>query len=533
MKGLILNLILFTLMLSQYTNGQSQDPTLQKLIDFKLIEQKQVSDFKEIQSRIEIKGDTAYLYGLFQCEYKNLAGHFYSTFSADMISDADPKLSEEEQQKENQKLTEYLIKLKECELINEKQVHYFQKEINNNSYGYKLQFLKDLSFRALKADYMAPDKLKKFAAALKDYQIVDKKYENLIAAIEEEKIQEPIDFLLYCEKATIINPKNYTDKPEVFIEAIHKKTASILPELAFTDFEYKIELNPEMSAYGDNYYDCIVSLKSNGKIYKQRSGFYPSSKNDYSAGEIDIQNYYQIFNKILIDLHATYRVHDVPAYDDDSSVNQIGIMVLTEEQEKKLNKFVTYLSASSEDFKNKPTTSQIEKAVEEYTKIGLFSNLTAEEIKLGKEKTVELEIMDYNDILSAFPNMVYSFDTELGNLEDPYAELVKEFSKISHNEFNPTAISNQFQGRKSKTTLKFKLDKKFYSKTFKIHSDWIDANFFDFIQSVVKENKLKGQFYKLYTGDQLAKVVYLTKLQYDYIRTNKLLLFADQELEYE
>ncbi|CAM3534073.1 hypothetical protein [Flavobacterium chungbukense] len=324
---------------------------------------------------------------------------------------------------------------------------------------------------------MAPEKLKEFADKLKDYKIVDKKYENLIAAIDEEKIQEPIDFLLYCEKSTIINPKNYSDKAEVFLEAIHKKTASVLPELAFTDFEYKIVPDAEMSAYGDNYYNCIVSLKSNGKVYKQKSGFYPSSKNDYSAGEIEIQNYYQIFNKILIDLNAPYRVHDVPVFGDNSSVSQIGIMVLTKEQEKKLNEFVTYLSASYEDFKNKPTSLEIEKAIEEYAKIGLFSNLTIEEITEGKERTSELEIMDYNDILSVFPNLIYSFDTELGNLEDPYAELVKEFSKISHNEFNPSDILNQFQGRKRKTTLKFKLDNKSYSKTFKIDSDWIDIIF--------------------------------------------------------
>ncbi|WP_433763477.1 hypothetical protein [Flavobacterium ginsenosidimutans] len=533
MKGLISILALLTLMLSQYINAQSQDSTLQKLIDQKLIEQKEVKDFIKNQKDYNGKNATSYLYGLFQCEYKRITGHFYSTFIANMISIENEKLSEEEQKKENQELTDYLSKLKSCEIVNEKQAQYFQQQININSYDFKLQFIQDITFRALKADYMAPEKLKDFANKLKDYKIVDTKYQSLVAAIDKEKIQEPIDFLLYCEKSTIINTKDYSDKTEVFLEAIHKKTASVLPILAFTDFEYKIVLDPEMSAYGDNYYNCIVSLKSNGKVYKQKSGFYPSSKNDYSVGEIEIQNYYQIFNKILIDLHAPYRVHGVPVFGDNSSVNQIGIMVLTEEQEKKLNKYVTYLSASYEDFRDKPTSQEIENAIEEYAKIGLFLNLAADEINKGRELATELEMMNYNDVLSAFPNMIYSFDIEFGNLKDPYAELVREFSKISHNEFNPMAISNNFAGQRRKTTLNFKIENKSYSKKLKVDGNWIDTNFFDFIQSVVKENNYKGQFYSLYTGDQLTKVVYLTNTQYDYIRANKLLLFADQELEEE
>ncbi|MBB4802806.1 hypothetical protein HNP37_002881 [Flavobacterium nitrogenifigens] len=534
MKKTFLKAILIIFFVTNFMNAQSQDPILQKLIDLKLIEQKEVKDFIKNQEAYTGKSTTSYLYALFQCEYKRITKHFYSTFIANMISIENDKLSDEEQKKENQELSDYLSKLKSCELLSEKQSQYFQKEISNNSYGYKLQFIQDITFKALKADYMAPEKLKDFADKLKDYKIVDTKYQSLIAAIDEEKIEEPIDFLLYCEKSTIINPKNYSDKVAFFLEAIHKKTASVLPELAFTDFEYKIVLDPEMSAYGDNYYNCIVSLKSNGKIYKQKSGFYPSSKNDYSAGEIDIQNYYQIFNKILIDLHAPYRVHDVPVHGENASVSQIGIMVLTEEQEKKLNEFVTYINASQEDFKNKPTSQEIENAIDEYTKIGLFSNLTADQISHGKEKVRQENISNYNDILSAFPNMIYSFDTELGNLEDPYAELIKEFAAISHNEFKPTHISNLFDIEKSKkTTLKFKLKNKVYSKTFKIDNDWIDADFFDFVRSVTTKNNLEGRFYELYTGGQDAKVIFLTENQYNYIRTNKLLLFADQEWEEE
>ncbi|GAA4122762.1 hypothetical protein [Flavobacterium chungbukense] len=85
-------------------NAQAQDIVLQKLIDTKLLEQKEVKDFKEVQNKIEIKGSTAYLYGLFHCEYKRVTGHFYSSFLADMISIENEKLSEEEQKKREPKI---------------------------------------------------------------------------------------------------------------------------------------------------------------------------------------------------------------------------------------------------------------------------------------------------------------------------------------------------------------------------------------------------------------------------------------------
>jgi len=132
-------------------------------------------------------------------------------------------------------------------------------------------------------------------------------------------------------------------------------------------------------------------------------------------------------------------------------------------------------------------------------------------------------------VLMAFPDVILMFDTELGNLEDPYAELIREYRKISHNDFNATEVSDNFDIQKNKkVVVKFKIGSKSYSKAFKIEGDWIDPNFFDFVKSVASENKLKGQFYELYTGGQEASIVYLTKEQYDYLRTNTLLVFGDQ-----
>ncbi|WP_281234111.1 hypothetical protein [Flavobacterium gelatinilyticum] len=528
----ILTLILLFLLTVVFTNAQSQNMTLQKLLDNKLLEKKEAKDFTNFLNQIEEKNTTSYLYGLFQCEYKKLTGHTYSeVFSSNIVIES-LKLSVEEQKNINVLLSDYLIKLKKSELIDAKQFELFQQKINNNQYTYQLEFIKDITFQALREDYIAPDKLKKSAYKLKDNKIITLKYQSLITRIEEGVVKSPIDLLKYCDNTVIIDTKNYSDQPEEYLEIIHKQTSEILPELAFTNFDFKVVLDDKISDEDNKFYDFLVSIESGKKIYKQKSFYnlHTPSKDKNSRIGIDSQQYYKIFNKILADLHSPYRLHEVKIYGQDED-KAFGIMALTKEQEKASHESETYFFVSYEDFNSKPTSIQIDNTIDEFIKIGFFANLTTAQINEGKQKVAEQDNSNFNEILNAFPNKIYWYDTELGNLEDPYAELLKEFSQLSSNEFNPTDISNKFDLQKRKTTLKFKLGNKFYSKVFKINNDWIDVDFFDFVKSVVTENKLKGQFYELYTGGQDAKVVYLTQKQYDHIKTNKLLLFADKEWE--
>lgn len=535
MNQRFIKIFLFFILLSNFAKGQTQNTSLQKLLDNKLLEQNQVADFKKNFDKFKTKDNVAYLYSLFQCEFKKIAGFFYSDFSSSNTTFDTMELNAEEQKKVNQELNEYLVDLKKCELIPEKKFEYFQQKIKENNYSYKLIFIKEIAFEAITDEYMSAKNLKEFAEKLKNIGVVNTKYKDLIAAIDNEKIKKPIDFLLYCEKAIIIDTKNYPNEPSKYLEPIHKETAQIIPELSFTNFDFKIAFDNEVSDNDIKFYNFIVSLTSGGKIYKQKSSYrlYTPSEDKYSTGGIDSQNYYKIFNKILTDLGSPYCLHEIEVNDRNGKVeNVFGIMALTKEQTKTLQEIDNYFIPSFDDFDSKLTSDKIEKVIAEFSKIGLFDNLSAEQINEGKENVAENKINNYNEILSAFPNQIYWFDTELGNLDNPYAELIKEFSKISHNEFNPTNISNSFNIEKSKkTTLKFKIGNKSYSKIFKISNDWIDESFFGFIKSVAVENKLKGQFYDLYTGGQDAEVIYLTKKQYDYIRVNKLLTFSDEEPE--
>lgn len=176
------------------------------------------------------------------------------------------------------------------------------------------------------------------------------------------------------------------------------------------------------------------------------------------------------------------------------------------------------------------TQKQIEDAVSGWQKAGILNHLTKEQISEALKKTHASNYENLNDLVINFPSIVHWFDLELENLNDPYTELIKEISNISHGVFKPTNVSDNFRKPvKNKVTLQFSLNKKSYSKTLQLQDDWIDTDFFDFVKQVVAENKLDGRFYELYEGGQGGIIIFLKSKQYQYLKTNKLLVFEGDE----
>ena len=517
------------------------DRTLRSIIDKKLIERGQSKAFQRLLNEHDQISNSTYLYSLFQIEFKKLTRHYYSTFTT-QLDFGDEKPAPDQQIRINDELSRYLSGLKDCGLINEILFQDFINRIIRGEFVHKLQLLSAAGEAVALQEYMDPEKLKVFASELKSKNIVSSDYDKLVLDIEKRTLQHGFDFLNYCDKAVIIREQDYPDEPEEYLELIHKKTASIVPELSFSEFEFQVVLDSAISDSDSKFYNFVVSMKSNEKRYKQKSFYQLHSlgQNQYYGNKIDQQEYYKIFNKILSDLGSPYRFHQVRTHIESSiALNNVvdqkvfGIMALTEEQADLLQGLFAYIIPSHESFKEL-NSSKIESSIEEYKNIGLFSHLTSDQIEFARERVSEQDNNILNSVLMAFPDIIYTFDTELGELDEPYAKLIRELRRISHHDFNATDISDDFDiEKKERVVLKFKMGAKEYSRMFKIENDWIDVDFFDFVTSVVAENKLKGKFYQLYSGGQEVSMIYLTKEQHDYLRSHKLLLFADQSPEEE
>lgn len=527
MKPLIKTFILLSLT-PGFTGGQTMDQTLQKLITIGLIEQKHTHDFDELLEREGSTSRTAYLHLLLQVEVEKLTGEAEAWFSIQVLSTDRPDPTS--QAKINEELTQYLSKLHYCNLIDADQQDRFRARIANSDFVNSVQLLTTLSEEVSLKEYMSPERLTLFAKTLREHGIVSAHYDRLIAEINKGRLQAPIDFLHSCNNAVVINKNDYQNEPEKYLDLIHQKTASVIPELRFTDFEFKVVLNRSLSGNNYQFYDLVVSIKSNGRTYKQRSFHHLESpgKQQSSGGGIDQQTYYNIFNKILTDLQSPYRLHEIKSYQGIAvDWNTFGIIALTEEQADVLHRRDAYISPSYENFDNTLTSTRIAEAIDRYIEIGLLSHLTSRQIEEAKERVAEQENTNLNDVLTAFPDTIHEFDTELGNLEDPYAELIRECERISHGDFDATEITDDFAAQRETATLTFKIGNRIYSGEFAIHDDWLDRRFLSFIASVAADEKLKGQFYELDSQGQDARIIYLTRKQYDYLRTNRLLVFTE------
>ncbi len=194
-----------------------------------------------------------------------------------------------------------------------------------------------------------------------------------------------------------------------------------------------------------------------------------------------------------------------------------------------INKYI-YLSSFFPSEKKFLRTQQIEDAISGWQKAGILNHLTEKQISEAKKKSLASSNENLNDVILNFPNVVHWFDTELENLNDPYAELLLRFSTISHGVFKPTNISDNFsKPDNGKVTLRLSINNKDYSKILQLQDDWVDTDFFDFIKQVVIENNLGGKFYQLYEGGQGGIIIFLTPKQYQALKINELVIFAEEE----
>lgn len=522
-------LLIFTCFTTISVVAQNDD-TLQNLLNNKLIEQNDINSFEDILKKDETKSNSSYLFALFQIDFKKNTGYEFSRIGIQM-NFAKSLPNSPEQKKFNLELKNYLTKIKNCNLINERQFSLQNEKIERSEYTHPLQLLSDLSSQVSYDEWLSSEKIINYGQKMLDNKIMSKEsFEKLKIDANSNNIRSHNQLINYLEFSKLFDLSKYSNDPSVYLEQIHREVASLLPEqLSFTDFNYKIEIDSAESYKDYIAHKVTVSLKCNGKIYRQKS-FISLDNNEKNKflGKIDDGAFYEIFNKILADNNSPLRLHhtlSTTQYGQKQGFQYFGIIALNEDQVEVFRP-LDFIMISYENF-NGINSEKIEKSIAEFKKIGLLSHLSNSQIEKAKEKVNEIEIKNYEDVLMCLPNVTYWFDTELENLKNPYEELLKEYSKISHGEFNPTEISDDFDLEKNKfETLKFKIGKNSYTKKFKIESDWIDTDIFGFIKSVVTENNLKGQFYELFSDGQDVSIIFLNKDQYNYLKDNKLLNFS-------
>lgn len=337
------------------TPEKPSDPITQKLLDQELLERKHVRKFEEFLKEEREPSKAAYVNALFQAEFRERFGEpvGYTQISYDRV-----QLTEDERKTIRLELSAYISKLKDAELVNDKQFETFQKKIEADEFVAVVQLLARLVEQVAFDEYMNPERLKAFADTLGSALILSTRYRELIKTIESEELKRPIGFLNYCDKATIINKDDFPAEPQGYLEKLHRQTAAILPELSFTDFTFEVVADSSSLRTDTHSYYFLVSLKSDGRTYRQKSFYrlHDPATDEYFGRGIDQQEYYKIFNTILFDKQSPYRLHEVKSYNGNAVDQQtFGIIALTEDQADVLHRTNAYITPSYEIFTNNHT----------------------------------------------------------------------------------------------------------------------------------------------------------------------------------
>ncbi|MBK7220176.1 MAG: hypothetical protein IPH94_02200 [Saprospiraceae bacterium] len=510
--------------------AQNKDSIIQKLLDNDLIKQNEIYKLEELFHDRSTDKKIIYIYYLFQEEHKKSTGHYFEPNRSKSYLSID-SLTQKKQSQVNSILNELILQLKKVEILNEKWYTEIKSSIAANEYSNYFQFIGELESILAFEELLQPEKLKAFAEKLRNVDIVESEFEHLIDDIDAGKISDLLFFLNYCKYAIIIRANEDTIEDENYLQEIHNKTATLFPDLAFTDFNLKFEVDSSNISNGYILKQLIVSLKNNGKIYKHKSTSSLINVNNYELNQYKLERhkYFKIFNKILRDRQSPYRLHEIVDFVMDSSYFEtFGIIALTEDQASFLEENNEYFLIQSEDYFNVLSTIQIETLISNFEKNGLFSKLSDAQIKKTTQDVLELEITEPNDLLLAFPHISFTLPTYIQTFTNPFTEIITQLAKLSNLEFNPSNVIDSLDITKQFT---FAVNFNFGNIEYKTHciieNGIIDLTFIDIINEIAIENKLKGQFYKLKPNTEGTPIIYLTLEQYINLRTENLLTFLD------
>ena len=446
-------------------------------------------------------------------------------------------------------LHDLLDQLNQTGVLSERVYAQLQTDLNEDQISvprlYNLALDRMLLFEALDPARVAPILDRFYDAGM----ISASGRHDLLAALDAGSLNDPIEFLQYMDQAVVFDLRNYPNQPEAYFLDIHQAIAEMLLEtgliVGMSDFNFEFVLRSnqfwqvileslEAHQIDDdrltipNRYDVIVSTQVGDRYYEHINLHRtPQSEEDF-LGRLDLEELVNLFNKIFRDQASDYRLHTVvPSYSYyDSRISadrdsRFGVLALTETQAQiYFNRASLQLDPAAE-----LTSDRIEEILTLFEQIGLVGHLSAEQIAAARDRIARQYITGPDELLAAFDDVLLRFEWESGNIDNPYQALTEDFAAISRGYFAPTQITNEFDWETQTAAQTFVLNGIQYSQKLEFNGDWLDPQFFEFIQSVAAQAVSQGQFYPIYDRYGMSGYLFLTDDQYAALQTEGLFQF--------
>jgi hypothetical protein len=373
-------------------------------------------------------------------------------------------------------------------------------------------------------EFMQPEHLLAYMEDLRDAKVVvPELFDRWHTQVAAGLLQSPTDLLALCRHAVVVDTLPGMAGNDVFLEALHRKTASVLAQLHFKDFSWEWVLDAGEEGLADA---ITVQLNVGGQYYRMLSHIDRDPEHPDRIVSIDAKSYYRIFNKALLDLQSPYRLHHVPfpvlpTDDVVEYTSRWGIIALQESQVGAVAQLEPqflrpFITLSEERFQPVINTDMWRSAFQLFEKTGLFDHLTPEQIFHFGEQAFQQYLFDFTDFLGQFPDIILHYDGESGATTTPYCKLLTDLSGITHGRFVPEDMAEETDEEDVDLThLSFTIKGKYYSGLLQQNDTTYDEKFWKLVQRANAEMYPGTGFYNVATEPGTRMVMYLTQAQAD------------------
>jgi hypothetical protein len=318
-------------------------------------------------------------------------------------------------------------------------------------------------------------------------------------------VVDPIDALTAVKGARLYSRRDYPTSLGPYVEQLHRDVAALLPGFTFTHFSY--EVLP--SAAGNGFAKpptILVQMQVGSRLYTQRSDLQmdfgqpnaPWSR--LPAGSfVSTEQFYQLFNRVLTDQGASYRLGCMPAAEGERTQDvrgRFGLIRLSTAQFRVLDTIpATALAASAaQSFRLLPTDTVLA-AIRTFAAVGFFRQLTPKQRQEGERQALRLHHSSREDVLAYFPGSVGVYEGWPKYKSWSYNRLLHLLSQLSAGRFVPQHVVDNCQ--RSDGYLRFSIGSRQYQTALYQANESPDPRLFKLVQRALNDQDIAGKFYQV------------------------------------
>ncbi len=335
----------------------------------------------------------------------------------------------------------------------------------------------------------------------------EESFAAILSTYEPDRLKTIFEIFDLCPNVMKWSFSEYFDKNEIIHKyyQVFKDFQEVIPNFKMVEFSMNVRNEEEES------FDLAIHFKIDHLFYGTVIPIYKYKKG-YKF-KVDNQLLVPI-NKFLKENISDFLCFSVQNYNVDIDRVEFYLLKLNEKQRDVLElweykKYFQFIGG--EEFDSIFSPSKIQKAIMLLEEIGFFDDMTKQEIKVGIRNCVENAVSSFEEIVSFFPNTLFSFLEVMEDLSRPYEKETIRFFEFIRINLIPQNILDTYILQELDCLLSFEVQEKRYHQILGIDEDYYDMLYKDLLLRAAKDLGVNlvcfdNLFYMKFSENQLKKI---------------------------